>query len=91
MRGGQKGMKKGDRAKVDYGTGPPVEGKIIQSSAKGTPENTNAYKLEWDDGTESGWISENKVTKVTNPPEPTGQGRRKSRRKRSKRRKTYRR
>ncbi len=46
MKGGQKGLKKGDRAKVDYGTGPPVEGKVFQSSAKGTPENTDAYKLQ---------------------------------------------
>jgi hypothetical protein len=91
MRGGQKGLKKGDRAKVDYGTGPPVEGKILLSFAKGSPENTDSYKLEWDDGKASDWISESKVTKVTNPPEPTGQGRRKTRRKRSKRRKTYRR
>jgi hypothetical protein len=91
MKGGQKGLKKGDRAQVNYGTGPPVEGKVFQSSAKGTPDNTDAYKLQWDDGKASDWIPESKVTKVTNPPEPTGQGRKTRKRKTSKRRKTYRR
>jgi len=94
MKGGQKGILKGSRVKVDYGTGPAVEGSVFQSTAKGNPENTTLYKVTWDDKRISGWIPEDKVTELTgNPPEPSGQGRktRKHKRKTSKRKKTNRR
>ena len=94
MKGGEKGLVKGDRVEVVFPKGILKEGKVFQSTAKGTPENTISYKLQWDDGTASEWIDEINVSKIINPPVPAAEGqgrRRKTRRKRSKRRKTHRR
>jgi hypothetical protein len=89
MKGGQKGLQKGVRVSVNYGTGPPVEGKIFQSQGTGNnPNDTLLYKVQWEDGKPSGWISEDKVMELSgNPPEPPseGQGRRKTRRRKHKR------
>jgi hypothetical protein len=94
MIGGEKGLVKGDRAEVTFPGGTLKTGKVFQSTARGTPENTVSYKLQWDDGTASEWIDEVRVSKIVDPPVPTAEGRgrrRKTRRKRSKRKKTHRR
>jgi hypothetical protein len=57
MKGGEKGLVKGDKVKVDYGTGPPVEGKIFQSQGNADDQtDTLYYKVQWDTGKISGWI-----------------------------------
>jgi len=95
MKGGEKGLVKGDKVKVDYGNGLAVEGTIVQSQGNaGDPTDTIHYKVQWDSGKISEWIAQYNVFKLSaDPPEPpAGQGRkRKTRRKRSKRRKTHRR
>jgi hypothetical protein len=95
MKGGEKGLVRGDKVKVDYGTGPPVEGKIFQSQGNADDQtDTLYYKVQWDTGKISEWIAQYNVFKLSaDPPVPAeGQGRkRKTRRKRSKRRKTHRR
>lgn len=94
MNGGEKGLFKGDRVKLDDGKSAVKEGKILLSQGNaGDPTDTLFYKVQWDDGTSSGWIPQYDIVSLSvNPPEPSGQGRRrKTRRKRSKRKKTYRR
>ena len=96
MKGGEKGLVQGDKVKVDYGTGPPVEATIFQSQGNaGDDKDTLFYKVQWDDGKISEWIAQYNVFKLSaDPPVPTAEGRgrrRKTRRKRSKRKKTHRR